>query len=65
MKTTLAFQPEFAKFDIHKGLAWIANEADWIGLRYVRETAHRRNVRNLLPELNSIAWERGVMVEQW
>jgi hypothetical protein len=58
-KTTLAFRPDCAEFDIHKGLAWIADEADWIGLRYVRENTQRRSVRNQRPEQNSISLDGG------
>jgi predicted Zn-dependent protease len=63
MNTALAFQPSYADFDIHQALAWIADEADWVGLRYSCETAHRRRVRNLRPEHNAIVCERGAMVE--
>jgi predicted Zn-dependent protease len=63
MTTALAFQPAFAEFDIHQALAWIAAEADWIGLRYACETIHHRGVRNLRPAHNAIRYERGVMVE--
>ena len=65
MKTSLAFKPDFAEFDIHRALSWIAGEADWVGLRHVQECAQRRTVRNLRPEHNSIVVERGVMVEAW
>jgi predicted Zn-dependent protease len=63
MKTTLAFRPDFAEFDIHRALSWIVGEADWVGLRHVREDTHRRAVRNLRPEHNGIALSRGAMVE--
>ena len=59
----LAFRPNYPEFDIHQGLSWIANEADWIGLRFVQEHTHNRSVRNQHPDQNSIKLERGVMVE--
>jgi len=64
-KTTLAFRPAYAEFDIHQALSWIAGEADWIGLRYVRENSQRRAVRNGHPEHNAIGLSQGVMVEAW
>ncbi len=63
MKTTLAFPPACPGFDIHQALSWIGGEADWIGLRYVRETTHRRAVRNGLPETSAIDFDQGAMVE--
>jgi len=63
MEAPLAFQPAFAEFDIHRALAWIAREADWVGLRYVREDTHHRRVRNLRADHNAIGCERGAMVE--
>ncbi|QSA96908.1 TldD/PmbA family protein [Methylococcus sp. EFPC2] len=63
MNTTLALAAEFPEFDIQSALARIGSEADWIGLRYVQETTHRRSVRNGKPEDNSVTFERGVMVE--
>ena len=63
MTITLAFQPDYPEFDIHQALAWIAQEADWVGLRYLSENTHRRSARNQRPEQNSIHLQRGVMVE--
>ncbi|MGZ8215731.1 TldD/PmbA family protein [Methylomagnum sp.] len=63
MPTTLAIKPDLPEFDPHAALALIRAEADWIALRYVREDAHRRTVRNGRPEQNSVSIERGVMVE--
>ena len=61
--TSLAFAPDYPAFDIHRGLTWIANEADWIGLRYVEEMTQLRKVRNQRPEQNSLGLQRGIMVE--
>ena len=63
MSTQLALKPDFPEFDPHAALNLIRAEADWIGLRYSREDTHRRTVRNQRPEQNSVAFERGVMVE--
>jgi predicted Zn-dependent protease len=63
MPTTLALTPDLPEFDPHAALARIRAEADWIGLRYVREDAQHRTVRNGRPEHNSLSIERGVMVE--
>jgi predicted Zn-dependent protease len=63
MTTPLALKPDFPEFDPEAALNLIRAEADWIGLRYVREDTHRRAVRNQRPEQNSVAFERGAMVE--
>jgi predicted Zn-dependent protease len=63
MKTTLAIRPEFPDFDIYRALSWIKNEADWVSLRFVQKHTHQRTVRNQRPEINSVTFDRGVMVE--
>jgi predicted Zn-dependent protease len=63
MSLPVSFLPELPAFDIHRALARIQTEADWIGLRFVQEQTYRRTVRNHLPEENAVTLERGVMVE--
>jgi predicted Zn-dependent protease len=63
MTTTLALRPAFPEFDIHRALALIRAEADWVGLRFVEETSQHRGVRNGRIEKNATGCERGLMVE--
>jgi predicted Zn-dependent protease len=63
MPTHLAIQADFPEFDPHAALALIRAEADWIGLRFVREDTHHRGVRNQHPESNAVSFEQGVMIE--
>jgi predicted Zn-dependent protease len=63
MQTYLAIHPDFPEFDPHAALSLIRSEADWIGLRFVREDSHRRSVRNQRPERNTVSFGRGVMIE--
>ncbi|MFZ4703286.1 MAG: PmbA/TldA family metallopeptidase, partial [Candidatus Methylumidiphilus sp.] len=60
---SLGYAPAYSEFDIHQGLAWIASEAEWIGLRLVEENTQQRKVRNQRPEQNSFGLRRGIMVE--
>jgi predicted Zn-dependent protease len=63
MNTTLAIRPAYPEFDAPRALSLIESEADWIGLRYVREHTHHRSARNQRLDKNSVTFERGVMVE--
>ncbi len=63
MSITLAAAPGFPDFDPPAALAQIRGEADWLGLRFVEEHAHRRTARNGRPEQNAVHCERGVMIE--
>ena len=63
MPIQLALQPDPLEFDSDAALSRIRGEADWIGLRFVREVSHRRTVRNGHPEQSSLSLERGAMVE--
>lgn len=51
------------KFDAHLALQPLANEADWVGLRFVEEKTHERSARNGKPEDNAVTFDRGAMVE--
>ena len=49
--------------NLHKALATIDVNADWVGLREVKETTTYRVVRDGNPQANSRNTDHGVMVE--
>ena len=50
-------------FDLKKALDNIDINADWIGIREVKETTTYRIIRDLRPESNNINIDHGVMIE--
>ena len=50
-------------FDPSVALEQLRGEADWISLRFVEETQHRKAVRNQRLDSNEIHHTRGVMIE--
>ena len=52
-----------SELNLHKALAAIDINADWVGLREVRETTTYRVVRDGNPQANSRNTDHGVMVE--
>ncbi len=63
MNPPLASQLSCSSFDIHRALARLQHEADWVALRYQSETSHYRSVRNQKPDTNAASSDRGVMIE--
>ena len=51
------------KIDLKKALDNIKVNADWIGLRQVKETTTYRVIRDLNPESNHTSLDNGIMVE--
>ncbi len=51
------------KFDLQKALNNINIDADWVGIRQLKETTTYRTIRDGNPEQNSINLDQGVMVE--
>jgi len=60
---TIACTSPYPQFDPLSALNLIKDHADWVALRYVSETSHKRRVRNGRPEQNAIGFEQGVMIE--
>ena len=52
-----------SELNLHKALAAIDINADWVGLREVKETTTYRVIRDGNPQANSRNTEHGVMVE--
>ena len=52
-----------SEINLHKALASIDINADWVGLREVREATTYRVIRDGNPQVNSRNTEHGVMVE--
>jgi predicted Zn-dependent protease len=50
-------------FELESALANLSLNADWIGLRQVKETTKTHQVRDGLPESNGRSYSEGVMVE--
>ncbi len=51
------------KFDLQKALNNIHIDADWVGIRQLKETTTYRTIRDGNPEQNSINLDQGIMVE--
>ena len=60
---TIACTSPYPKFDPLSALNLIKDHADWVALRFVSETSHKRRVRNGRPEQNAIGFDQGVMIE--
>ena len=52
-----------SKLNLHKALAAIDINADWVGLREVKETTTYRVIRDGNPQANSRNMDHGVMIE--
>ena len=52
-----------SELNLHKALAAIDINADWVGLREVKETTTYRVIRDGNPQTNSRNIDHGVMVE--
>ena len=50
-------------FDLQKALNNINIDADWVGIRQLKETTTYRTIRDGNPEQNSINLDQGIMVE--
>ncbi len=50
-------------FDLHQSLAALEVNADWVGLRQVRETKTTRYIRDGKPQANGRSHTQGIMVE--
>ena len=59
----LEIRPAIAKPDLNSLLQQLSAHADWIGLRYYRETTQIRSFRNAVNDMNTAHQEQGVMVE--
>ena len=60
---SLLITPQWPSFEPERALNLIQKEAEWVGLRWVRETTQRRSARNGLPENNGAHFSFGVMIE--
>lgn len=61
--TEFLVSPQTPEFDPLKALARLKNHADWVGLRYMQESAQSRQVRNEKSEGQSYSLTRGVQIE--
>ena len=52
-----------SKINLHDALSAIDIQADWVGLREVKESTTYRIIRDGNPQANSRGFDHGVMVE--
>lgn len=59
----LEIRPAMARPDLNSLIQTLSRSADWVGLRYYRETTQVRSFRNGKSDANTVEQEQGIMVE--
>lgn len=59
----LEIRPANARPDLDSLIQTLSRSADWVGLRYYRETTQVRSFRNGKSDANTVEQEQGIMVE--